>query len=93
MQQLAFVPLQNTHDGNSIIESDRMLLVSGALTINSTSVSSALYDGSTWYPYLVAQTASGGAGVVSNFFYSVQNFTLSGAREFFFLLSRPRRRY
>ncbi|BGP40759.1 hypothetical protein JCM10449v2_004724 [Rhodotorula kratochvilovae] len=79
VQQLAFVPLSNTHDSNDVIESNRILLVSGDLTINDTSVSSALYDGATWYPYLIATSATGSAGVVAQLFYSVSNFSLSGA--------------
>ncbi|GAA5854870.1 hypothetical protein JCM9279_005545 [Rhodotorula babjevae] len=79
VQQLAFVPLSNSHDSNGVIESNRMLLVSGDLTINDTAVSSALYDGASWYPYLVATSATGSAGVVSQLFYSVSNFSLGGA--------------
>lgn len=86
VQQLVFVPLTSSspvRSSNSLIESDRMLFVSGALTINSTTISSALFDGSSWYPYLIAQTAKGGTGVVSQLFYSVMNFDLSAARLFF----------
>lgn len=56
-----------------------MLLVSGDLTINSTAVASALYDGETWYPYLLATSSTGTAGVISQLFYSVTDFSLSGA--------------
>ncbi|GAA6049737.1 hypothetical protein JCM3770_004434 [Rhodotorula araucariae] len=79
VQQLAFVPLSNTHDANDVMESNRMLLVSGDLTINNTTVSSALYDGASWYPYLIATSATGSAGVVAQLFYSVSNFSLSAA--------------
>ena len=57
-----------------------MLLVAGNLTINKTSASTALFDGETWYPYLVSTSASGGAGVVSQFFYSITDFSLAGRR-------------
>ncbi|KAK4057194.1 hypothetical protein OIO90_001689 [Microbotryomycetes sp. JL221] len=80
VQQLVFVPMSTSHASNDVIESNRMLMVSGDLNINSTSVSSALYDGSAWYPYLVSTAATGSAGVVSQFFFSVTNFNLAAAR-------------
>lgn len=81
VQQLAFVPLQSDHESNDIIEKNRMLLVSGALNINDTSLSAALYDGQDWYPYLVSTSATGSAGVISQLFYSSTSFSLSGGRE------------
>ena len=79
VQQLVFVPLAKDHDSNGVLESNRMLLVSGNLQINATSVSSALFDGASWYPFLVATAASGSAGAVSQLFYSITNFSLSAA--------------
>lgn len=81
VQQLVFVPLASDHSANSVIETDRMLLVAGDLTINSTSMSTALFDGKTWYPYLLATSALGSAGVVSQFFYENTSFNLASARE------------
>lgn len=54
-------------------------MVSGDLNINSSTISSALFDGTSWYPYLVASSTSG-TGVISQFFYSVTDFTLAGKR-------------
>ncbi|GAA6002971.1 hypothetical protein JCM10207_001925 [Rhodosporidiobolus poonsookiae] len=78
VQSLAFVPLQSNHAKNDVLESNRMLMVSGDLTINDTSVASALYDGQTWYPYLLATSSTGSAGIVSQLFYSITDFSLSG---------------
>ncbi|GAA5934785.1 Rax2p [Sporobolomyces koalae] len=78
VQQLAFVPLRSDHDANDIIEKNRMLLVSGDLSINDTSLSAALFDGQDWYPYLVSMSATGTPGVISQLFYSSTNFSLSG---------------
>ncbi|KAF9232806.1 cortical protein marker for cell polarity-domain-containing protein [Melanogaster broomeanus] len=48
ISQLLMVPLQNTHSSNSVIESDRMLMISGALSDSSFgSASSVLFDGQT----------------------------------------------
>lgn len=82
VQQLVFVPTLSQHPTNSMVESDRVLLVSGSLKINETSYASALYDGENWFPYLVASTETGSAGVVSSLFYSISNFNLSGRREY-----------
>ncbi|GAA5987924.1 hypothetical protein JCM10908_007272 [Rhodotorula pacifica] len=79
VQQLVFVPLAQDHDSNGVLESNRMLLVSGDLQINDTSVSSALFDGVSWYPFLVATAATGSAGAISQLFYSITNFSLSAA--------------
>ncbi|GAA5863961.1 hypothetical protein JCM3774_004434 [Rhodotorula dairenensis] len=79
VQQLVFVPLAKNHDSNGIVESNRMLLVSGSLQINDSSVSSALFDGESWYPFLLATASSGSAGAISQFFYSITDFSLSAA--------------
>ena len=81
VEQLVFLPTLSDHSPNSIVESNRMLLVSGALRINGVDYASALYDGAAWYPYLRAATATGGAGVVSRLVYSMSNFNLSSGRE------------
>lgn len=81
VEQLVFLPTLSDHSENPIVESNRMLLVSGALRINGTDYASALYDGVTWYPYLRAATATGGTGVVSRLVYSMTNFNLSSRRQ------------
>ena len=81
VEQLVFLPTLSDHAETPIIESNRMLLVSGALRINGTDYASALYDGASWYPYLRAATATGGAGVVSRLVYSKTNFNLSSRRQ------------
>ncbi|CAG8770689.1 10422_t:CDS:2, partial [Acaulospora colombiana] len=72
---LEMVPLQQDHDANSLVESNRMLWISGALAgSNFSHASAALYDGQSLYPYLVTSTSSGDAGSVSSFFHSFANF-------------------
>ncbi|KAJ3504246.1 hypothetical protein NLJ89_g8037 [Agrocybe chaxingu] len=77
VSQLTMVPLQNTHTANSIIEADRMLMISGALSTSSGNASSALYDGQTVLPYIVSTSASGTAGSVSSLFHSFKTFSFS----------------
>jgi len=72
------VPLQNTHTANGVIESDRMLLVSGALVDSSFGIaSSALFDGSTFIPYIMSSASSGAPGLVSSLFHSISNFSFT----------------
>ncbi|KAL1942645.1 hypothetical protein VTO73DRAFT_4885 [Trametes versicolor] len=76
--QLTIVPLQNTHDGNSIIESDRVLMVSGTLTDSSFgNASAALFDGSTFTPFVVSTTESGTPGALAGLFRSIQTINFN----------------
>jgi uncharacterized protein YgbK (DUF1537 family) len=81
--QIAMVPLQNNHDEQGVIQSDRVLMVSGSL-VDTThgNVSTALYDGKNMIPYIVASTASGSSGYVSSLFRSVANFSFDQRSEF-----------
>ncbi|KAF8622348.1 hypothetical protein AX15_007080 [Amanita polypyramis BW_CC] len=74
--QLRMVPLQNTHASNDVIEPDRALMVSGMLTDSEFgNVSTALFDGQTLIPYIVALSATGAAGYVASLFHSIPNFS------------------
>ncbi|OCF43550.1 hypothetical protein I317_02567 [Kwoniella heveanensis CBS 569] len=76
VQQLAFVPMAKEHDPHGAIENDRMLMVSGDLYLeDSGNVTSALYDGANWYPYLIGTSSSGGVGGASSLFWSEQSFS------------------
>lgn len=78
VQQLAFVPMVNEHAAVGSIEKDRMLMVSGELYLeNIGNASLALYDGSSWYPYLVAQASTGTLGAVSALFWSESSFSFA----------------
>ncbi|KAI0314914.1 cortical protein marker for cell polarity-domain-containing protein [Amylostereum chailletii] len=78
VSQLTMVPLQDTHGANGVIEPDRMLLVSGVLEDSSFgNASSALFDGSSFIPYIVASSATGGSGAVSALFHSLASFSFS----------------
>lgn len=81
VQQLVFVPISSRHPSNDIMETNRMLLVSGDLRVKGTNASAALFDGAAWYPYLVSTSSTGSPGVISQLFYSVTNFNLSNLRE------------
>ncbi|KAF9071081.1 cortical protein marker for cell polarity-domain-containing protein [Rhodocollybia butyracea] len=78
VSQLTMVPLQDTHTGNSIIQSDRMLMISGLLDDSSFgNASTALFDGTSFIPYIVSSTVSGTAGSVSSLFSSLATFSFT----------------
>ena len=80
------VPLQNTHDGNGIIESDRVLMVSGTLSDSSFgNASSALFDGQSFIPYIVSTSQSGTPGSVSSLFHSFKTFSFTQRRVYRFV--------
>lgn len=82
ISQLSLVPLQDTHSANSMIEQDRMLLVSGSLVSSSFgNASTALYDGQTFFPYITTSTSEGTAGLVSSLFTSISNFSFQQRRK------------
>lgn len=78
IQQLAFVPMINNHQANGPIEGDRMLMISGDLMISGQgNVTTALYDGSQFYPYLVGTSSTGTLGSASQLFWSTSSFSFN----------------
>ncbi|KAJ3001333.1 hypothetical protein NUW54_g6493 [Trametes sanguinea] len=78
VSQLVMVPLQNTHDGNNVIESDRVLMVSGSISDSSFgNASSVLFDGQSFTPYIVSTSESGSPGAVSALFHSLASFSFT----------------
>ncbi|KAJ7078937.1 cortical protein marker for cell polarity-domain-containing protein [Mycena belliarum] len=76
--QLTMVPLQDTHSANSIIQSDRMLMISGSLADSSFgNASSALFDGRSFFPYIVSTSSTGATGTVSSLFRSFSDFSFA----------------
>lgn len=74
--QLSFVGITKPHPDNNILENNRLLVVSGALNMNTYgNVSTALFDGQSWTPFLVSQSNSGGSGIVRAFTRSVEVLT------------------
>jgi uncharacterized protein YaiE (UPF0345 family) len=65
ISQLTFVPVNQARSGNDVMENNRLLVVSGALSMQSYgNVSCAFFDGSDWIPFLNAIDMSGQSGVV-----------------------------
>ncbi|KAK9899042.1 hypothetical protein P389DRAFT_42803 [Cystobasidium minutum MCA 4210] len=70
VQQLLLAPITSENDNDYFLKNDRVLMVSGQLNLaRSGPASSAIFDGSAWYPYLLSTTASGAAGTIAGFFY------------------------
>jgi cbb3-type cytochrome oxidase subunit 3 len=59
------------------MENNRMLMASGDIGLQSGNVSSALYDGAQWHPYLVGSTTRGTLGAVSSLFWSEEHFSFN----------------
>ncbi|UZJ54620.1 hypothetical protein CBS101457_003940 [Exobasidium rhododendri] len=71
--QLTFVGLTQDHQENAIMESNRMLVVSGALSMRTYgNVSTALFDGQDWTPFLTSTRPGGGPGIIRAFTRSVE---------------------
>ncbi|PWN50996.1 hypothetical protein IE53DRAFT_68983 [Violaceomyces palustris] len=71
--QLTFVPISRAHGTNSILENNRLLVVSGSLVMQDYgNISSALFDGQNWTPFLVATDINGNPGVVRTFARSTE---------------------
>ena len=79
--QLTMVPLQDIHASNSIIESDRVLMISGSLTTPAGNASSALFDGQNIIPYIVSTSSTGVSGSVSSLFHSFSSFSFNQRRK------------
>ncbi|PWN21592.1 hypothetical protein BCV69DRAFT_287235 [Microstroma glucosiphilum] len=63
--QLTFVPITEAHPSNNVLENNRLLVVSGALTMTSYgNLSSAFFDGVNWTPFLRTTSTTGGSGIV-----------------------------
>ncbi|KAG6813658.1 hypothetical protein H0H92_008895 [Tricholoma furcatifolium] len=76
--QLTMVPLQDTHSANGVIESDRMLMVSGSLSdATFGNASSILFDGQNFIPYISTSSANGSLGAVASLFRSFSTFSFS----------------
>ncbi|PBK91327.1 hypothetical protein ARMGADRAFT_1046488 [Armillaria gallica] len=76
--QLTMVPLQDTHSSSGIVESDRMLMISGSLDDPSFgNASSALYDGQSYIPYIVSSSNTGSTGAVAALFHSFASFSFT----------------
>ena len=82
VSQLVMVPLQNTHTANSIVEQDRMLLLSGSLFVSSSgNASSVLFDGQNFIPYLQSSSSTGTLGSVSSLIHSLAEFSFTQRRK------------
>jgi hypothetical protein len=79
--QLTMVPLQDTHPANPIIESDRVLMISGSLATPAGNASSALFDGQNIIPYIVSSTSTGTPGSMSALFHSLASFSFIQQRK------------
>jgi hypothetical protein len=77
------VPVIDPHQTNGVIQDDRMLLLSGALSSSSFGdASSVLFDGQSFVPYIVSTSTSGSPGAVSGIVHSFTSFSFARRRKF-----------
>ncbi|CAG8468328.1 10801_t:CDS:2 [Ambispora leptoticha] len=71
VNQLQIVPMQTTHNSNGILDDNFMLLVSGSLSLEDYgNVSTALFDGEVFYPYIYSSQTGGLPGNILSIFFS-----------------------
>lgn len=74
--------MQSPNDQSLLSPSQTMLMVNGQLElVGFGNVSSALFDGSTWYPTIVSTTSSGNPGTIRQIFYKAQNINYNVNRK------------
>lgn len=73
ISQLTFVPISKAHPSNAILEDNRLLVVSGALTTQDYgNISSVFFDGQSYMPFLLATNLDGSSGIVRAFSRSTE---------------------
>ncbi|GAC92980.1 hypothetical protein PHSY_000540 [Pseudozyma hubeiensis SY62] len=73
ISQLTFVPISKAHPSNQILEDNRLLVVSGALTTQDYgNISSVFFDGQSYSPFLLATNQDGSSGIVRAFTRSTE---------------------
>ncbi|VDB95910.1 unnamed protein product [Peniophora sp. CBMAI 1063] len=78
ISQLSMVPLQDGHSANSILQDDRMLMLSGTLDDSSFGQASmALFDGASLIPFMSTAGAGGSQGSMAGLFHSQSTFSFS----------------
>ncbi|KAG9012534.1 hypothetical protein FRB94_005851 [Tulasnella sp. JGI-2019a] len=71
ISQMKFVPLLEPQTGTGAIAGDRMLFIAGAIDSSTQgAMSSALYDGNMFVPFLVSSNSDGSNGFMSGLFNS-----------------------
>lgn len=70
IHQVFMAPTLSETDSSYFSASNRVLMVTGQLNLASSGqASTAIFDGFSWYPYILSTTSSGAAGTVAGFFY------------------------
>lgn len=81
VQHLLVVPSLDDTDSNTFSSENRILLAAGQLQLDSIgSFSTAIFDGTSWYPHLLTTTATGAAGSIASFFYPANSIDFSRHR-------------
>ncbi|KAG2184143.1 hypothetical protein INT44_009158 [Umbelopsis vinacea] len=83
IHQVFAVPMQSPNDQSFLSASQTMLMVNGQLElVGFGNVSSALFDGATWYPTILSTTQSGKPGTIKQIFYKAQSINYTTTRKY-----------
>ncbi|KAI8329444.1 cortical protein marker for cell polarity-domain-containing protein [Chlamydoabsidia padenii] len=80
IQQLSVLPTVTNTTSNLSGNTKAVLLATGFLNLGQQNVSAALYNGTTWIPYLVASTADGTPGLFSRVFFKSYSMSVHNRR-------------
>jgi hypothetical protein len=74
--------MQSPNDQSFLAASQTMLMVNGQLELEGFgNVSSALFDGSTWYPTILSTTHTGNPGAIKQIFYKALSINFTTTRK------------
>lgn len=80
IRSLQVMGVTKNHDSTDLVNDDQILVVSGALVLPGTgNVSAALYNGTTFQPFILTASSSGGAGSISRMFVENPGALLSSS--------------
>lgn len=75
--------MQPPNDQSFLSASQTMLMVNGQLElIGFGNVSSALFDGASWYPTILSTTQTGMPGTIKQIFYKAQSINYTTTRKY-----------
>lgn len=83
LHQILLAPTSEEVNTGYFSANDRVLMASGQLNFaDSGPVSAAIFDGTSWYPFVLSTTSSGAAGTIAGFFYPASVIQFARRRKY-----------
>ncbi|KAL7274706.1 hypothetical protein RUND412_002378 [Rhizina undulata] len=82
IRNIQVMKIDTNHAASNVLSDDLVLLVTGSLYMNNFgNASAAIYDGTTWTPFLLTSKSDGSAGSISSVFSQrEQSFATNGSK-------------